>query len=262
MDQHLAAGMFEAKLTQGGKLFKRIVDSIKDIINDAQWVIQDSGISLEAMDNAHAALVCVLLKSECFDKFTCNRQLSLGINLASMNTIFKCAANEDTIHILTDTPDTITFQFTSHPSRVAKYVLKLMNLDIQNQSIVDITYNTTITMPSVEFHRIVKDLSIFGNTIEIQSAHDHFHFSCAGDIGSGQINIQQNDTTTITCNDNIKLSFSSKYLNMFTKAICLSPTVCLHIHPSAPLMIQYEIGNFGYIRYYLAAQINEQDIQD
>ena len=80
--------MFEARLIQGS-LLKKTLDSIKDLLKEATWDCSDSGIQLQAMDNSHVSLVSVLLRHDGFDKFRCDRQLSMGMNLDSMSKILK-----------------------------------------------------------------------------------------------------------------------------------------------------------------------------
>ena len=48
--------MFEAKL-QDGTILKKIVDSIKELVTDVNLDVNSSGISLQAMDSSHVALV-------------------------------------------------------------------------------------------------------------------------------------------------------------------------------------------------------------
>ena len=72
--------MFEAKLNSSVTL-KRILDSIKDLVNEASWDCSSTGMSLQAMDTSHVSLVAVLLKSEGFDKYRCDRSVTLGMNL-------------------------------------------------------------------------------------------------------------------------------------------------------------------------------------
>ena len=48
------------------------------------------------MDNSHVSLVSVTLRADGFDKFRCDRNLSMGMNLVSMSKILK--------YILTDFP--------------------------------------------------------------------------------------------------------------------------------------------------------------
>jgi len=72
--------MFEARLLKSGQL-KKILEAIKELLKEATFDCSDSGIQLQAMDDAHVSLVSMYLKSTGFDKFRCDRNLSMGINL-------------------------------------------------------------------------------------------------------------------------------------------------------------------------------------
>lgn len=66
------------------------------------------------MDQSHVSLVSLTLRSDGFDKFRCDRNLSMGMNLASMAKILKCANNDDTLTMKAqDNADTVTFMFES-----------------------------------------------------------------------------------------------------------------------------------------------------
>lgn len=63
--------MFEARLVQGS-ILKKILDAIKDLVNEASWDCSPSGMSLQAMDTSHVSLVAVNLNSDGFDKYRCD----------------------------------------------------------------------------------------------------------------------------------------------------------------------------------------------
>lgn len=69
------------------------------------------------MDSSHVALVALLLRSEGFEHYRCDRNLSLGMNLNNMAKMLKCAGNEDIVTIKADdASDSVTFMFES-PSK-------------------------------------------------------------------------------------------------------------------------------------------------
>lgn len=72
--------MFEARLTQSS-ILKKILDAIKDLLNEATFECSDSGVQLQAMDNAHVSLVSLNLRSDGFDKFRCDRNMSIGMSI-------------------------------------------------------------------------------------------------------------------------------------------------------------------------------------
>ncbi|KAL3633334.1 hypothetical protein CASFOL_022861 [Castilleja foliolosa] len=99
--------------SQGG-LLKKVLDSIKDLVNDANFDCSATGFSLQAMDSSHVALVSLLLRSEGFEHYRCDRNLSTGMNLGNMAKMLKCAGNDDIITIKADDGgDTVTFMFES-----------------------------------------------------------------------------------------------------------------------------------------------------
>ena len=72
--------MFEARLVQGS-LFKKVLDAIKDLVNEANWECSSDGMSLQAMDSAHVSLVFIDLKNDGFDPYRCDRNLTMGLNV-------------------------------------------------------------------------------------------------------------------------------------------------------------------------------------
>ena len=73
--------MFEARLVQGS-LLKKVIASVKDLLNEATWDCSSTGMSLQAMDSSHVSLVSLLLRSDGFDTYRCDRNISMGIKLA------------------------------------------------------------------------------------------------------------------------------------------------------------------------------------
>ena len=57
----------------------------------------------------------------------------------------------------------------------------------------------------------------------------------------------------------VSLTFALRYLNLFTKATPLSDSVTLSMSKDVPLVVEYRIGDMGYIRYYLAPKIEEDE---
>lgn len=72
--------MFEARLVQSS-ILKKVLEAIKDLLNEATFDCSDSGIQLQAMDNSHVSLVSMNLRSDGFDKYRCDRNISMGMNL-------------------------------------------------------------------------------------------------------------------------------------------------------------------------------------
>ncbi len=110
---HNTSTMFEARLTQG-KVFKQLIEALKDLVQEANIDCSDDEMSIQAMDNSHVALVAVSLRSGGFDHFRCDRPISLGFNATNMGKILKCAGNDDIITLKAeDDGDSLALVFES-----------------------------------------------------------------------------------------------------------------------------------------------------
>jgi len=129
-------------------------------VQDCNFDCNDSGIALQAMDNSHVALVSMMLKSESFSPFRCDRNIALGINLTSLQKVLRCAQNEDILTLKAeDSPDVVNLVFESAENdRLSEYDIKLMDIDQEHLGIPDTEYAASIEMPASEFQRICRDL--------------------------------------------------------------------------------------------------------
>jgi len=113
--------MFEARLVNG-KLFKNIIESLKDLVTDANIDCSEEEIAIQCMDSSHVSLVAVKVTNGAFDHFRCDRTLSLGFNTANLSKIFKMMGNDDTLIMKAeDDGDTLTLMFEGKNETIADF---------------------------------------------------------------------------------------------------------------------------------------------
>ncbi|KAI4238265.1 MAG: hypothetical protein LQ349_001231 [Xanthoria aureola] len=255
--------VLEARLEQA-QLLKKVVDAIKDLVQDCNFDCNDSGIALQAMDNSHVALVSMMLKAESFSPFRCDRNIALGINLSSLMKVLRCAQNEDILTLKAeDAPDVVNLVFeTSESDRLSEYDIKLMDIDQEHLGIPETEYAATISMPSSEFQRICRDLMALSESVAIEATKDGVKFSCSGDIGNGAVTLRSHTNVEnpeknidISLSEPVALTFSLKYLVNFCKASGLSGTVKLCLSNEVPLLVEYTLASNSYLRFYLAPKV-------
>lgn len=220
------------------------------------------------MDNSHVSLVSLTLRCDGFDKYRCDRNLSMGMNLANMAKILKCANNDDVVTMKAqDNADTVIFMFESpNHEKTSDYEMKLMNLDQEHLGIPETDYACVVRLPAAEFARICRDLSQFGESVIITCTKDGVKFSASGDAGSANIKLSQTtnvekeeEAVVIEMQEPVTLTFATRYLNSFTKATPLSAQVQLSMSADVPLVVEYRIHELGHIRYYLAPKIEDDE---
>lgn len=73
---------------------------------------------------------------------------------------------------------------------MAEFEMKLMDIDQEHLGIPETTYDAEVRMPSAEFARIVKDLTILGESVKIEVTKEGVKFSADGDLGSGTVTLR------------------------------------------------------------------------
>jgi proliferating cell nuclear antigen len=247
---------------------KKIVEAIKELVTDANLDCSESGIQMQAMDSSHVSLCALTLRSEGFEHYRCDETFSMGVHTNNLSKILKCAGNDDSItlkHSKEDS-DAVSMEFVSqNEDRVSEFDLKLMDIDIEHLGIPDQDYKCNVRLPSGEFQRIIRDLQAIGDAANISVTKEGIKFSSEGDLGTGSIMLKHNvavdkeeESVVVDMQEPVELNFALRYLNMFTKATALGPTVTLSMSPDVPLVVEYPIGELGHVRYYLAPKIDEE----
>lgn len=152
-----------------------------------------------------------------------------------------------------------------------------MDVDSEHLGIPDIAYHATVKLPSSEFQRICRDISVMSEsgapcslcvnivhvthlknqTVTIDVIKEGIRFSASGDTGTGSVSLKPSSgsiddetdkSVTIELNQPISMTLSLKYLLNFTKAATLSDSVCLSMKAGIPLLVEYKASDVGYIR--------------
>ncbi|KAG8990626.1 proliferating cell nuclear antigen [Tulasnella sp. JGI-2019a] len=184
--------MIEAKM-ESAQTIKKLLEAIKELVTDANFEANDEGLKLQAMDNSHVALVSVILQRDAFIKFRCDRPMPLGVNLASLTKVIKCAKDDDTITLrANDDQDALHLTYEAkNTDRIAEYEMKLMDIDADSLGIPDTEYDATVKLSSAEFQRIVRDLSQLGESVRIDVTKEGVKFASDGEAANGSVLLKQ-----------------------------------------------------------------------
>jgi proliferating cell nuclear antigen len=254
--------MFHAVIPKAITL-KKIIEAIKELVNDVNIETSDHGISLQAMDASHVALVTLNLKVEAFNEFNCNESQILGINISNLSKILKCADNDDRVTIEVE-PKASKLKFIFEgklDDKLSEFNLNLINLDSEQLGIPDQEYSAVIHMKSDEFSRVCRELSQISDTLLIDVNKQRVKFSVGGDMGEGSISLKHRETgkfsTCITANEDVRCSYAMRYLNLFNKASGITEEVTLSVSENLPLVMDFDF-QVGSIKYYLAPKVNDE----
>ncbi len=259
--------MFEATMSNA-TIMKRVIDSIKDLVSQVNIEANESGLSLQAMDSAHISLVNLMLNVNGFSSYRCDKPVFLGISLIELSKIFKMASADDQVTLKTEHENNfLTILFVNSKTfKEAEFQLNLLQLESESLGIPDTEYPTTVTLGSSEFSKLIKELNTVAEVIQLAVSDDkQMVLSYKGKAGKGKITLKnviggnENESVVIKCEEAVDALFGLSYLNNFAKGSILSDTVIVNISNQFPMMIQYNIEDFGFLKLYLAPKMDEEN---
>lgn len=235
------------------------------------------GIRLMAVDTTKTVLINLKLDAENFTKFKCNKpKIRLGVNLVCLHKLIKSMDKDDDLTLFAEDENYLQIKIDNEYKKSKTiYKLKLMDLDTAPMSIPDITFDAVVTMNSVEFHRICREMYSIATHVEIKCMNNKIVFTCKGDAersteymtdssGDG-VNIQHSGTNSNGSPLVIQGVYELKNLVLFSKCASLCNEIQIYMknnHPeNYPLVIKYTVATLGRILLCLAP-INEDNTND
>lgn len=247
-------------------VIKILIESLKEVINDATFIFDKDGIHMKAIDGPESIYVNMNLRASGFELFYLRgRRTTIAIGIVRLfKLIGRSITSNDVISLFLDDGDRehlgvemANFNRKSTDEFKIK-LIELNNVDIQFEH--DYQYDTVFSLPASYFHKLCRDMNYVSKTVTITCVGDQVMFSCKSAIGSRDSPIDPSKDYLKFIKNNkpedIKQnSFCLSDLISFTKFTNLSTNsrVKVHLQNDAPLMLEYTVGDLGTISIYIGA---------
>jgi len=240
--------------------FRILVEALKEILTDANFEFDESGMKIVAMDSSHTVLVHLRLNANNFENYACRRnKLILGVNLINLYKLMKIMGNNDTLSLKVEEDDLSSLHIfieNSEKNSITKFKLNLMDLHEENIEIPPPSFESVITMPSLDFQKICRDMHNLAEEIEIKSVGNQLIFSCKGQFAEQETSIgSSSNGLAFIQNEEDKIVqgiYALKHLVLFSKCTNLCNSVELYLKNDFPLIIKYAVASLGEIKLCLA----------
>ena len=250
--------------------FRTMTESLKEVLVDAVFRFTPSGVSLIAMDNTKSIIVQLLLFSKSIERYACDGDYFVGLNLNTFFKVIKTITTADSIMFTyyEKNPYQLEIAINSIEKRSTnKYTMQLLDIDRSEELTFEIdNFDTVLQMQSYYFQKTCKDLMNTGGTqVEIATKDDCIIFKSNDNLLQSELSLYETSEGLRFKKKNAVDSkftsygvFTLKHLITFTKCTTLCPVVTLYLMRGYPLVLQYSVANLGLIRYCIASL--DQDI--
>ena len=251
--------IFDMKTVQSVAI-KILIEALKEILTDANLIIDETGIKLVAMDSTKSVLIYMKLNSEKFESFYCKEKISVGINMFNLYKLIKTINTSDTLSFFINKNDTnkLGIKLNNNEKNTETiYKLNLLDISQEEINIPPAEFDSELTMPSHDFQKLIRDMVNISDETEIKTSGNNLTLNCQGDFAS-QTTILGETQNGLQFIHNVADEylvqgvFSLKYLLLFTKCTNLCNQIHFYIKNDYPLVIRYSVASLGDIKLCLA----------
>ena len=242
-----------------------LIEALKEILTEANFEFDKTGIKVITMDSSHTMLVHLKLNSKNFENFHCPEKVIVGIGLMNLYKLIKTLNNNSILTLFLEHNDSnrlgIQIQNTEKNTNTV-YKLNIMDLMDNVMKFPPAEFSSVITMASSDFQKICRDMYNLSDLIEIKSIGNKLILSCKGDFAEQETIVESGDDegsiSIINNNENdeiIQGIYLLKFLVLFTKCTNLSNTIELYMKNDFPLILKYTCASLGDIKLVLATHV-------
>lgn len=245
------------KTVQSG-VIRVLFETLKDILTDVTLYFSKDGIKVTDVDPCKVLIVFLKLVPDNFITYHCPRDYYIDININVLFKFIKMTGNSDTITFSVPVDDqSHLYIYVENQEKNTRTVSKVKLLELNDEmfGIPDVEYETVITLPSNDFHKICRNMYTISEKMIIESYDENIILTSDGDYGSISLDMGETEegvTFEKVSNVNIREIFSLKHLVMITKSANLSSDVKILIKRNLPMALSYSVANLGCLTYLLA----------
>lgn len=246
---------------KNGKILKDLVDICKDIVTEINLEIHNEGIIMQAMDMSHVSLITFFIHKDDFSVYNVDKEEVLSLSLKSLNMILKCYKESFQLSLNTNNDGFLQVIFYSNDidndtDKQYTWNLTLLNIESETLSIPSDESEIEIKMNANEFSEMIKNMSTFGDTLNIKTIGKLLHLQVSGDVGNVEVHKSFNKDKMKT-KGNMELSVAMRYLLLFIKGSSVTQDLKIKMKNEQPLELYYPINKNSYLQFFLAPKFDD-----
>ncbi len=245
--------MFEVELSRIDT-FRNLVKALSVIVDEGTFNIDEGHMKLLAMDPSHVAMVDFELPSEFFDKYTCEGENRLTLNIGEFLKFIDRVDKDENVKIRLDEENarlTIHCKSGGHTRRFAMPVLEPLDDEVPQPKIF---FKASARILTQSLRRAIRDSTLVSEHVKVEVAGDVFKMSATGDMGSAHSEWEKgsDELLELKMEEDSSATFTLSYLQDILNAVTASSEVAtLELSTDMPIKMDFELPQ-GRLIYYLA----------
>jgi len=232
-------------------LLSKVVEIISELVTDVRIKINETGMSITAIDPANVAMVGFHLSRESFSQFETGEE-TLGINLDSLKQILKRCVSGSFL-ILEKRDNLLAIQI--HDKIKRNFTLSLIDVEKEEKELPNLEFSSKVELDSVDLIASIEDCKVVSDACSFIIDEGRFIVESKG-LNSARSEFS-GDEAQIKA-ENCKARFSLEYLQKFMKGAKICEKTILQFANDHPLRIDFKKEHMK-LSFILAPRVETED---
>ncbi len=237
---------------------QRSIEAIAVLIDEAEFLADEKGLTLKATDPSQISMVDFLLEKKAFKKFDVKQGTRIGLDLDYLRQIMSRAKAGDQLTIgLADNDNRLHVRFKGIGTR--NFQVPLIDISSAELPNPKIEFDAVVKLKAPVLQDALKDASLISSHVSIGVAKDRFFVKADSSKGNLHNETEKDKKNLVELNASKEVSsmFPLDYLQDMLKAASSETVVELKLKNNAPVELNYQIGD-AQITYLLAPRIESE----
>jgi len=242
-------------ILQDSQTFKKSIDAISVLINEAEFKVDDNALSLKATDPSQISMIDFELPKSAFKEYNVASASRLGMGLEYLRQVMARSKSGESLEMSLDASKSkLLVEFKASSTR--KFHVPLIEITSADLPSPKLDYDALIKIKASAIQEGLKDASLVSNHITLGVKEDTFILNAASTRGDLEDEIPKKDDAIkeFTVKNVCKSMFPLDFLLNMLKGASADTEVTLELKTNAPVRISYGIGD-AKISYFLAPRI-------
>ena len=219
------------------KNLKDVVDTLSTVVTEAKFKISQQGISVNAVDPAHVAMVSLEIPKGVLSEYDIDNEEELSMDLEKVKGILKLASGNDSF-IITKDKEKLRFEI----GNIIKSISLLDNNQITTPRVPQIVAEDYIVLNKGDLEKGLRAAEDVSDAIRLTMNPDSFSAKSMSDADESEMILPKDMLKEIQCRESIKSSYPLEYLLKFMKSVSPNEEIKLSFKRDYPLTIEFNLG--------------------
>jgi len=238
--------------------FRKCIDAIACLIDEAEFIVDESMLSLKATDPSQISMVDFRLEKNAFKGFDVEQSHRLGIDFAYLSQVMNRAKAKDELQLeLAEDKSMLKVVFRGDSTR--RFSVPLIDVSGSIPPSPKIDFDASVVLRAGVMQDALKDASLVSTHVTVGVNAKSFFvkaFSTKGSLDSETLKDDKN-LLELNAKKACQAMYPTDYLSDIFKAAATDSRVELGLKNDSPIRASYAIGK-AQLSYYLAPRIEAE----